>query len=120
MISVNDQPATADSVTVFEPKPAPETVNVVSLSSVPSASSSSENAPNEPVNPKSCASFGTASLTIVTFASLVFVKTHLIFSPDWALNVAVLPASLEFGGIVSPEQVMSVSVQPAGTLSVEV
>ena len=60
------------------------------------------------------------TLTTVNDACLVLVNTHVIVSPDWALNVAVLPASLEFGAIVSPEQVMSVSAQPAGTVSVAV
>ena len=72
-------------------------------------------APKSPEKAKFVPSAGTASLTIVTVASCVFVNTHVIVSPDCALNVAVLPASLEFGGTVSPEQVMSVSVQPAGS-----
>ncbi len=52
-MSVNDQPATADSDTVFSPKPVPDTVNTFVFDNVPSASSSSENGPNEPVKPKS-------------------------------------------------------------------
>ena len=70
---------------------------------------------------KSCGSeAGSVTFTTVNDACLVFVNTHVIVSPDCALNVAVLPASLEFGAIVSPEQVMSVSDQPAGTVSVAV
>ena len=57
------------------PKPPPETVNTFVFDSVASASSSSEK-PDRPapvvVYAKFCASFGTASLTIVTVASFLF------------------------------------------------
>src|SRR5829696_5207533 len=113
-MSVNDQPATPVSVTVFTPKPAPETVNDVSLSSVASASSSSSNGPNEPVNAKFCASLGTASLTIVTVASFLFVNVHVMSSPGSTCNVAVAPWS------DPSEHVMSVNDQPATPVSVTV
>ena len=60
-MSVKDQPVTADSVIVLEPKSAPEIVNTFVFDSVAFASSSSEK-PLRPapvvVNAKSCAAFG--------------------------------------------------------------
>ena len=76
VMSVSDQPAVADSVIVFAPKPSPEIVNTRVFDSVPSPSSSSEKPDScEPVvvNAKSCASLGCASLTIVKVASFLFV-----------------------------------------------
>src|SRR5215207_5488155 len=114
-MSVNDQPATPVSVTVFTPKPAPETVNDVSLSSVASASSSSSNGPNEPVNAKFCASLGTASLTIVTVASFLFVNVQTTFSPASMSSVAVRVAVLVDESAPAPVHSRSASDQPATT-----
>src|SRR5918995_328260 len=116
---VSDPPACAVSVTVLDPRSAAGTVNVVVLGGAPPASSSSENGPNDPVYAKSCASSGTASLTIVTVASFVFVYVQSNTSVELSmLNVTVPSNTLVEGA--TPElalQLMLVRLHPAGTTS---
>src|ERR687897_785597 len=116
---VSDHPACAVSVTVLDPRSAAGTVNVVELGSVALASSSSENGPNDPVYAKSCASSGTASLTIVTVASFVFTNVHVMFSPASTSSVAARVA-VDVLLLSSPVHDNPVSDHPACALSVTV
>src|ERR671911_643408 len=90
---VSDHPACALSVTVLAPSSDAGTVNVLELDSVAFASSSSENATNEPVYAKSCASSGTASLTIVTVASFVLVYVQSSTSVEASMLNVTVPSS---------------------------
>src|SRR5688572_9762498 len=99
------------SVTVFVPKPMPDTVNVRRSGSAGSVSSSTLNGPKLPVKPKSWGPFGTASLTMVTVASLVLVNVQTMVSP--ALTVKLTPLVMVVA--VVPVQVTWVSDQPGGT-----
>ena len=110
---VSDQRAGTPSVTVLAPNPVPDTVNVRVDGSVGSVSSSRLNGPKLPVKAKSWAALGTASLTIVTVASFLFVKVQVMASPGSTVTVAVSPATV-------PSVQSTVSVQPAGTASVTV
>ena len=91
--SVRVQPLVAVSVTDLLPSWLPSNVNTFVFESVPSASSSSEK-PDVPeplvVNAKSCASFGCASLTIVSLPSCLLVNVQTQESPGWTLMVALL------------------------------
>ena len=116
------QPDTASSETAYVPA---VTTEFRLLKSVPSASSSRLNEAGLPfakllVNTKSCASFGTASLTIMIFPVWrVFTNVQVTFSPAARLMVAVRVPKLIVELVVGSTQLrFPVRLQPATAASV--